>query len=72
MGFIGVGRFVAAPGFCSRLLDTRFWPRDLDEGAITGPPSFRFIESQTSGSRAEKLVIISECSALSQGKLTMG
>lgn len=72
MGFMGVGRFVAAPGFCSRLLGTRFRPRDLDEGAITGPPSLRLIESHTSGSRAEKLVAMRKYSGSIEGELTRG
>lgn len=51
----GAGRFVAAPGFCSFLLEDRFRALDLTGDTITGPPSLRLIASHRSGNRAEKL-----------------
>lgn len=56
LGLPGVGRLVTAPGFCSCLLDDLLEFLDMEGLIMTGPPSFRLMESQSSGSRCEKLV----------------
>lgn len=49
-----VGRFAAAPGFASDLLDEGF-VLGFGGAIMMGPPSLRLIESQIPGSRAAKL-----------------
>lgn len=44
-GFIVDGRLAAAPGFCSFLLEERFCDLEFAVETMTGPPSFRLIES---------------------------
>lgn len=53
------GRFAAAPGFVLGLLEEGL-ALGFGGAMMTGPPSLRLMESQISGNRAAKLVILAK------------
>lgn len=53
------GRFAAAPGFVLGLLEEGL-ALGFGGAMMTGPPSLRLMESQISGNRAAKLVMLAK------------